>query len=90
MTPNAIDGVRFAGVEFLSLRGRGVIITGGASGIGADLVSAFAGQGCQVGFLDHDQAHGTSLAGATDAVQFVHCDVTDAFSLSRTLMPLET
>ncbi len=35
-----------------SLRGRVVVVTGGASGIGASIVEAFVGQGAQVAFLD--------------------------------------
>jgi D-xylose 1-dehydrogenase len=37
-----------------SLRERRVIVTGGASGIGAEIVRAFAAQGANVGFLDRD------------------------------------
>ena len=32
-----------------SLKGKAVFVTGGASGIGADIVRAFAGQGSRVG-----------------------------------------
>ena len=59
--------VQFAGAAFHSLRGQGVIVTGGASGIGADIVRAFAEQGCRVGFVDRDAGAGAALA-ATDAV----------------------
>ena len=38
--------------SYPSLRGRVVAVTGGASGIGADIVRAFAGQGARVAFLD--------------------------------------
>ncbi len=38
-----------------------MIITGGASGIGAGLVEAFAAQGAQVTFLDIDVAAGEAL-----------------------------
>ena len=43
---------RFA--NYPSLRGKTVFITRGASGIGAELVAAFAEQGAQVGFVDMD------------------------------------
>ncbi len=38
--------------QFHDLKGRGVIITGGGSGIGAALVEGFAQQGARVAFLD--------------------------------------
>ena len=37
-----------------SLKNRTAFVTGGASGIGADIVRAFAVQGSQVGFVDID------------------------------------
>ena len=40
--------------NYPSLADKAVIITGGASGIGADIVRAFASQGARVGFLDLD------------------------------------
>ncbi len=45
-----------------SLRDKQVVITGGASGIGATFVSAFAAQGAKVTFLDILEAEGQSLA----------------------------
>lgn len=45
-----------------SLKGRSVMITGGATGIGAAMVLAFAGQGARVGFIDVDAAAGARLA----------------------------
>ena len=77
MKPNPIPDVAFAGVTFNSLRDRSVLITGGASGIGADMVRSFAAQGCQVGFIDRDAAAGQALADAHAGVFFVACDVTD-------------
>ena len=44
------------------------IIGGGASGIGADIVRAFAGQGAKVGFLDiQDDAGAAEPAVAASA-----------------------
>jgi NAD(P)-dependent dehydrogenase (short-subunit alcohol dehydrogenase family) len=46
--------------RYPSLQGRGVYITGGSSGIGADLVRAFGAQGAQVAFNGRD----VDVAGA--------------------------
>lgn len=85
---NRTAPVHFAGVRYNSLQGRGVIITGGASGIGADLVRAFAGQGCKVGFLDRDAAAGQALSASLPAVSFEVCDVTDVGALQASMARL--
>jgi NAD(P)-dependent dehydrogenase (short-subunit alcohol dehydrogenase family) len=84
----SIPDVRFAGVTFNSLRGQGVIVTGGAGGIGADIVRAFAGQGCRVGFVDRDAAAGQALAAGLENVHFEPCDVTDVPALQAALRSL--
>lgn len=73
-----------------SLAGRGVVITGGATGIGAALVRAFAAQGARVAFLDKDAVAGEALvdalgreAGATTRPRFIACDLTDTAALRR-------
>jgi hypothetical protein len=45
-----------------SLEGRTVIITGGASGVGACFVSAFVENGAKVAFLDQQRETGAALA----------------------------
>jgi D-xylose 1-dehydrogenase len=47
---------------FPSLRGQRVFVTGGATGIGAAIVAAFAQQGAQVAFVDVAQAESVALA----------------------------
>ena len=42
--------------RYPSLQDRSVLITGGATGIGATLVEAFVAQGARVGFVDIDKA----------------------------------
>ena len=63
-----------------SLHGMPVIISGGASGIGADIVRQFAAQGSKVGFVDIDergQALADELNAAGHTVKFTRCDITD-------------
>jgi D-xylose 1-dehydrogenase len=71
--------------RYPSLHGRAVLITGGATGIGATLVEQFALQGARVGFIDIDVAAGEALAGtlagACYAPVFVAADLTDITAL---------
>ena len=62
--------------QYASLAGRAVLVTGGASGIGAELVRAFAAQGARVQFLDIDVEAGQALAAETGA-RFHPCDLRD-------------
>jgi NAD(P)-dependent dehydrogenase (short-subunit alcohol dehydrogenase family) len=66
--------------RYPSLRGRAVLVTGGASGIGAEIVAQFAAQGSKVAFLDVDAAGGRAVAQATGAL-FVACDLRDVAAL---------
>ncbi len=72
-----------------SLRGRSVFVTGGASGIGADIVRAFAEQGARTGFVDIDTAAGAATAAETGAL-FVPCDLRDTDALRTAFAALET
>ncbi|WP_201829955.1 SDR family NAD(P)-dependent oxidoreductase [Microvirga zambiensis] len=47
-----IPRVSVEGAVYPSLKGRGVLITGGGSGIGASLVEHFCAQGAHVGFIE--------------------------------------
>ena len=65
-----------------SLEGKTVIVTGGASGIGEEIVRAFAAQHSRVGIADIDGGRGAALAGelGTDAA-FAACDLRDISAL---------
>ena len=71
---------RFA--TYPSLKGSTVIVTGGASGIGKEIVKAFAAQGSKVGFVDLDADAGARLAeGLSGSPAFRHCDLRDIDAL---------
>ncbi|UJW85079.1 SDR family NAD(P)-dependent oxidoreductase [Devosia sp. SL43] len=67
--------------QYPSLNDCPVIISGGASGIGASLVRNFAAQGAKVGFVDIAEEQGNALAAdlvaAGQQAKFQRCDVTD-------------
>ncbi len=65
-----------------SLKDRAVLITGGASGIGASLVTQFARQGSRVAFLDiqdelAQQLVGNLAADGCPSPLYLQCDLTD-------------
>ncbi|NDV85269.1 SDR family oxidoreductase [Aurantimonas aggregata] len=68
-----------------SLDDASVIVTGGASGIGAEMVRAFGEQGAKVGFVDIDREAGAALAaelaGSKGGVAFEPCDLRDIAAL---------
>ena len=78
----------YGDVQYRSLDGRSVVITGGASGIGGALVEAFAAQGSRVSFLDIDVAGGEAMAARTGAA-FVRCDLTDIAALRAAMANIE-
>jgi NAD(P)-dependent dehydrogenase (short-subunit alcohol dehydrogenase family) len=77
-----------------SLQGKTVFITGGASGIGMEMVRAFAAQGSKVGFVDLDEQGGAALAtelrdgGAS--VGFQACDLREIDQLERAFAGLRS
>ena len=68
------------GASYPDLRDKCVVVTGGASGIGAAMVEAFAGQGARVGFIDLDAAAGSALAERLGA-RFEAADLRDIEAL---------
>ncbi|HEY2401712.1 MAG TPA: SDR family oxidoreductase [Steroidobacteraceae bacterium] len=75
-------------VRYRSLEDESVLITGGANGIGAAMVEAFAVQGANVAFLDVDVVAGTALAQRTGA-RFVSCDLLDIDALRTAVREVE-
>jgi NAD(P)-dependent dehydrogenase (short-subunit alcohol dehydrogenase family) len=63
------------------LSGRRVVVTGGASGMGAGIVRAFAARGARVVSLDVAEEAGTAIAAETGTARFVVCDVADEASV---------
>jgi NAD(P)-dependent dehydrogenase (short-subunit alcohol dehydrogenase family) len=73
-----------------SLRDRVVIVTGGATGIGASMVEHFARQSSQVVFLDIQDAAAEELIERLSAIGvphpvFLHCDLTDMDAVTASM-----
>jgi NAD(P)-dependent dehydrogenase (short-subunit alcohol dehydrogenase family) len=73
-----------------SLRDRAVLVTGGASGIGAAIVEHFAAQGTRVAFLDIADAAAEALcariAGSGQPrPRYLHADLTDIAALQAAI-----
>jgi len=78
----------YSTVQYRSLQAKSVVITGGASGIGEEIVRAFVAQGARVSFIDIAREAGEALASATGAA-FHACDVTDIPALREVLARIE-
>lgn len=77
-------------VTYRSLNNKRVIISGGGSGIGAELVKAFAAQGARVAFLDIDEGAGQELATTLgEQVRFYPCDIRDIARLQALITDIE-
>ncbi len=70
--------------SYPSLANKTVYVTGGASGIGADIVAAFAKQSARVGFVDMDAAASKRLCQRLgENVVHAKCDLRDVNSLKE-------
>jgi len=79
--------------NYPSLQGRRVFVTGGGTGIGEAIVTAFVEQGAVVAFVDiAKEASETLCATLADAGHrepvFRYCDITDIPALQRTMAEL--
>ncbi len=79
----------YGSVSYRSLQNRRVLITGGASGIGEEMVRAFVSQSATVAFLDINAPAGEALAAETGA-RFVACDLTDIAALRASVTQVES
>ncbi|MGD0630338.1 MAG: glucose 1-dehydrogenase [Terracidiphilus sp.] len=76
--------------SYPSLRGKVVLVTGGATGIGESMVTNFARQGSRVAFFDVQDAPARALVATltTDgctAPHFIPCDLTDVSAITRSV-----
>jgi NAD(P)-dependent dehydrogenase (short-subunit alcohol dehydrogenase family) len=82
------ESSRFA--TYPSLRDRAVLVTGGASGIGESIGTAFARQYGRVAFIDIQDGPGNRLvdrvaSSGLPAPTYFHCDLTDIEASRRTV-----
>jgi D-xylose 1-dehydrogenase len=86
-------GFRYA--TYPSLRDTVVLVSGGASGLGAEFVAQFAAQGAHVGFVDVAVEEGEELAAAVaerghPRPLFRRCDVRDLDAYRRVIAEIGT
>ncbi len=67
--------------RYPSLQGKRVLVTGGATGIGAAIVKAFAEQGARVAFVDIDEDASRALRDRLPDTLFRRVDLTDLAEL---------
>ncbi len=71
-----------------SLKDKTVLVSGGAQGIGAEIVEAFAAQGARVGFLDLDETASEAIAASKENVTYEICDLRDIGAMQSALTKL--
>ena len=76
--------------RYPSLADKVIYVTGGATGIGAEIVTAFANQGAKVGFVDIDAEGSAALCAAHANVTHEICDLREIDSLQAALASLRS
>jgi D-xylose 1-dehydrogenase len=83
-----------SGAIYPDLESKVVLVTGGGSGIGEEIVRQFARQKCRVAFIDIADAPSGKLVTELNAqnrhVLFKHCDLTDIPALQRTIAEIRS
>lgn len=74
--------------NYPSLARKSVIVTGGAQGIGRDIVLGFARNGARVGFIDIDAKHAQALVDSDPSIHFAHADLRDIGALQSAIATL--
>ncbi|OYU18939.1 MAG: D-threitol dehydrogenase [Rhodobacteraceae bacterium PARR1] len=72
-----------------SLAGKVAIITGGGSGIGAAIATAYAEKGAQVAVVDRDLEAAKAVAAGLPGALALTCDVTDAAQGAATVAAVQ-
>ncbi|MDN3202513.1 SDR family NAD(P)-dependent oxidoreductase [Algoriphagus sediminis] len=71
------------------MKGKNVIITGGANGIGLAMVRKFAKEGSHVFFLDWNEEEGEKVEAELNAeglkTKFIRCDITDSKQVKKAI-----
>ena len=76
--------------RYPGLRGKSIFVTGGGSGIGAEIVESFLDQGAKVAFVDIAEADSRQLCDALKSQYgaeplFIPCDITDVAALQAAI-----
>ncbi len=76
--------------HYPSLKGAVFLVSGGATGIGAEVVRAAHGQGANVAFLDIQDNEGVELAKLLPGALFLHCDLTKPAEITKAVAEIKS